>query len=84
MRCGVLEVVGDEVGGKPERPEQLEQLRADAGPRVCVERGKGLVEQQHRWIARQRPGQRDPLALAAKRTFPATSRWGKSAYSWKR
>ena len=33
--------------------------------RVGVERRERLVEQQHRRVARERPGQRDPLALAA-------------------
>ena len=37
------------------------QLLADLG----VQRGQRLVEQQHPRLDRQRPGQRDPLLLAA-------------------
>ena len=57
--------MGDEDAGdvdlvvQPAQPAA--QLLADLG----VERAEGLVEQQHLGLHRQRPGQRDPLALPA-------------------
>ena len=65
-RRGVLEVVGDEHGGQPERLEQLAQLGADARPRVRVERGERLVQQEDLRIACERSRERDALALSAR------------------
>ena len=62
---GLLLVVGHEDGGhvdlvvQPAQP--VAQLLADLG----VEGAERLVEQQHRRLDRQRPGQRHPLPLAA-------------------
>ena len=42
------------------------QLRLAPPPRVGVERGQRLVEEQHRRVARERARERDPLALAAR------------------
>jgi hypothetical protein len=64
-RGGVARVVADEHGRQPELAQQRRQLVAHEGPRVHVERRERLVEQQHLGAARQRAGQRDPLALAA-------------------
>ena len=36
-----------------------------------VDRGGGVVEDQHAWLAHQRPGQRDALALSARERDPA-------------
>ncbi len=113
-RGRVLEVVRDEDRRQPELAEELVQLGADGRLRVRVERRERLVEQQRRGPARERAGERDTLALAARelrghgrfarssirnrsssspigaprgapnRTFAATSRCGKSAYSWNR
>ena len=64
-RGGILEVVGDEERRQRERVEQLAKLGSDSGPRMGVERGERLVEQQNGGIPRQRTGEGDPLALAA-------------------
>ena len=65
-RSGILEVMGDEDRRQAELAQQLLELGAHTRARVRVERGHRLVEQQHRGIACERPGQRDPLALAAR------------------
>ncbi len=65
-RGGVLEVVGDEHGGQPERLEQLAQFGADARPRVRVERGERLVQQEDLRIACERSRERNALALSAR------------------
>ena len=49
----------------PSPREQVVELGADVGLRVRVERGERLVEEQHVRVARERAGERDPLALAA-------------------
>ena len=64
-RRGVLEVVRDEQDRDVEAGEQLVELRADRGLRVRVERGERLVEEQDLRVARERPRERDTLALAA-------------------
>ena len=56
--------VTSSVGSRSSR-EELGELAADDPARVGVERRERLVEQQHRRVARERPRQRDPLALAA-------------------
>jgi hypothetical protein len=59
------EVVGDEEVGQPELVlelhEQVHDLRLDRD----VERGDGLVQDEHLRVQRERPGDPDPLALAA-------------------
>ncbi len=64
-RGRVLEVVRDEERRQPQLGEELGELAANDPARVGVERRERLVEQQHRRVARERPRQRDPLALAA-------------------
>ena len=63
---GLLLVVGDEHGGDVDLVVQaaqpVAQLLADLG----VERAERLVEQQHRRLDRQRPGEGHALALAAR------------------
>jgi hypothetical protein len=64
-RQGFFLVVGDEQGRGTEplldRADLLAQLQADLG----VQRGQRLVQQQQPGLDGQRPGQRDPLLLAA-------------------
>ena len=64
-RRRVLEVVRDEQRRQPQLREQLGQLAPNDAARVRVERRERLVEQQHGRVARERPRERDPLALAA-------------------
>ena len=64
-RRRVLVVVGHEQRRQPELAQQLLQLAAHGRLRVRVERRERLVEQQHAGVARERPRQRDALALAA-------------------
>ena len=63
--------------GRPNVGEQLRELVAHRRLRVGVERRERLVEQQHAGLARQRPGQRDALALAARELLGgrAAARW---------
>ncbi len=49
-----------------ELAEDLVELGAHRRARMRVERGQRLVEQQHRRVARERPRESDPLALAAR------------------
>ena len=65
QRRRVLGVVGHEQRREPEPGQHVLQLAADDGAGLGVERRERLVEQQHAGVARQRPGQRDALALAA-------------------
>ena len=65
QRGCVLEVVRDEDRREPELAQQLVQLGAHRGLRVCVERGQRLVEQQRLRPAGKRAGKRDALPLAA-------------------
>ena len=44
--------------------------------RFGVERAGGLVQDEDRWIAQQRAGDRDPLALAARETGPPLAQHG--------
>ena len=64
-RGRVLVVVRDEQRRQPELAQQLLQLAAHGDLRVRVERRERLVEEQHARVARERAGERDPLALAA-------------------
>ena len=65
-RGGVLEVVGDEDGRQRELAEQLVELDPHRRLRVRIERRQRLVEQQDARLERERPRERDPLALAAR------------------
>ena len=58
-------VVRHEQGGDAELLLQPADLVAQLHPHLGVERGQRLVEQQHRGGQGQRPGERDPLLLAA-------------------
>ena len=57
------------VGDQQARPGEVGQVRRELGPDVeagsGVERGQRLVQQQHARAPGQRPGQCDPLCLAA-------------------
>ena len=66
QRHGFEQIVGDEQRGLAGALERLRQfaLQHDAGLRV--DRGERLVEQQHGRIDRQRAGERDALAHAAR------------------
>ena len=58
-------VVGDVDHGRADRVVEPPQLDAHVGPQRRVEVRQGLVEEQDRRLAHERPGQRDPLALTA-------------------
>ncbi len=57
----------DQQARKPEGSEQVSELVADPSPGDRVECAKRLVKQQHPWLARERPCERDPLTLAARK-----------------
>jgi len=57
--------VRDEQGRELELTQEPAELAADRGPCLRVERRKGLVEQKHGGVVRERARQRDPLPLAA-------------------
>ena len=59
-------VVGDEHGRRGGRAQDLDHVGADLRPQVRVEAGERLVEQHQPRGRGQGPGQRDPLALAAR------------------
>jgi hypothetical protein len=58
-------VVGDEDRGDVQLVVEPAQPAAQLLAHLGIERAEGLVEQQHPRLHRQRPGQRDALALAA-------------------
>ena len=62
---GVLEVVRDEEDRQVEVVERAPELGADSRPRVRVERGHRLVEEEDVRVARERARQPDALALPA-------------------
>ena len=57
------------MGDQHDRPGEVGEVSAQEGayvdPRTRVERGHRLVEQEHLGLEGERPGQRDPLGLAA-------------------
>ena len=58
-------VVGDEQGRRARRPQDVDDVGAQAVAQVRVEAGERLVEQHQPRGRGQRPGERDALALAA-------------------
>ncbi len=62
----LLLVVGDEQRGRADLELDPPDLVAQLGAHLGVERRERLVEQQHRRLDRQRPGQRDALLLATR------------------
>ena len=62
---GVDGVVGDEQADAVEGGEVAAQVAADVAAGAGVEGGERLVEQEQAGLGGQRPGQRDPLRLAA-------------------
>ena len=65
-RQRLLLVVGDEDEGDADLALHLLQLDLHLLAQLEVERAERLVEQQHLGPVDQRPGQRDPLPLAAR------------------
>ena len=65
-RGRVLEVVRDEERRQAHLAQDLLELDADGLARVRVQGGERLVEEQDARVARERPGERDALALAAR------------------
>ena len=65
-RRSILVVVRDEQGRQPELAQELLELRRAPPLGVRVECRERLVQQQHAGIARERAGERDALALAAR------------------
>ena len=59
-------VVRDEHGGGTGLVEQVHDVGADLRPKVGIETRERLVEQHQPRVRRQRPGERDPLPLAAR------------------
>jgi hypothetical protein len=57
--------VGHVDEGDPDRLLERLQLDLEGLAQLGVEGAQGLVQQQHRRVEDQRPGQRDPLLLAA-------------------
>lgn len=57
--------MGDEQDGQPQLPVEPPQQGQDRLGRGGVERGGGLVRQQHRRLGRERPRDADPLLLPA-------------------
>ena len=62
----LVDVVGDEEDGEVEVLPQRQQPLLHAQARLRVERGEGLVEQDHVLVAEQRPQQRRALPHAAR------------------
>ena len=62
--------------GSAQLGEQVLRARRGRRARVRVERRQRLVEQQHAGVARERAGQRDALALAARERAPGARRRG--------
>jgi hypothetical protein len=63
-QCLVL-VVGDQNGGGSGLAQDREDIGSDRGPHGRVERGEGLVQEDDLGTDGERPGQGDPLLLAA-------------------
>ena len=63
---GGLGVVRDQEDGDPGRREGALELVPGADAVAGVQRGQRLVQQQGAGLARQRAGERDPLALTAR------------------
>ena len=66
MHHGLFAVVGDVDGGDAEPALQGADFLAQFDPDAGVEVGERLVEEQHVRVDRQRPAERDALALAAR------------------
>ena len=59
-------VVRDVDGGLAGLALEVEDRVFERVPQVPIERGQRLVEQEHRRVGGEDPGQRDPLLLAAR------------------
>ena len=64
QQLGLLHVVRGEDDGLAARLDRLHQL-PEVAPRLRIEPGGRLVEEQHRRVVDQRDGQQQPLLLAA-------------------
>ncbi|KAG0772535.1 hypothetical protein G6F21_014459 [Rhizopus arrhizus] len=60
-----VQVVGDQEHGQPQRFLQGPDQAVERGRADRVEAGGGFVQEQQRWIQRQRAGQAGALAHAA-------------------
>ena len=67
-------VVGDEDAGEAETPVQITQPAAQVLPDLGIERAERLVEQEDARLDRQRPGERHPLPLAARKLVRIAAR----------
>ena len=59
-------VVSHENRGGAALGECCGRRRTSGGPQSCIERGEGLVEQDHRGSPGESPGKRDSLLLSAR------------------
>ena len=73
-RGSVLEVVGDEDASAARARGAARAARSAPSPCVGIQRRQRLVEQQHARLERERPRERDPLALAARQLAHAGRR----------
>jgi hypothetical protein len=67
-RCkvkGFAQIVGDEDNGLAEAAGEGAEFALELSAGYGIERAKGLVHQENRWIGRERAGDADTLALAA-------------------
>jgi len=75
----LLLVVSDEESGRADLELDAPDLVPEPRPDLGVEGGERFVEEQHLGLDRQRPGQRDPLLLAARELVRETVREGGEA-----
>ena len=63
---GLFLIMRDDDGGDAERALQPDELNLQIESQRAVERGERLIEQQQRWVDRQRARDRNALLLAAR------------------
>lgn len=64
QRKRLLLIVGDEQGGGAQATQEIADLFAQVRAQRGIERGEGLVEENHLGARRKRARQGDPLLLA--------------------
>ena len=62
---GLRDAVGDQHDGLGRPRPEAEQLEVESFAAQRIERAERLVEQEHRGLERERPGEGDPLPRAA-------------------